>query len=72
MGGSLVSKNEFDDAKIDTFTSSSFNKFILVDSKPLNDQLHKFQDFIWHIQSKGNAFTEDCKVSNLIDKLYPS
>ena len=46
-----------------------FNKFIMIDSKPLNDQLHEFQDFNRHIQSKGNAFNEDYKGSNLIDKL---
>lgn len=29
-----------DDAGIERFTSSSFNKFIMVDSKSINEQIH--------------------------------
>ena len=42
-----------DDAGIERFTSSSFNKYMLSESKPINDQVHEFQDFIQHLQSKG-------------------
>ena len=35
-----------DDAGIERFTSSSFNKFIMTDSKLINDQLHEFQVYI--------------------------
>src|SRR4051812_15933616 len=45
---------------------------MMTDSKPLNGQLHEFQDFIRHLQSKGNQFSDDYKVSCLIDKLPPS
>ena len=31
-----------DDAGIERFTSSSFNKFMMSDNKPINDQLHEF------------------------------
>ena len=43
----------------------------MVDSRPLNDQLREFQNFIRHLQFKGNTFTENYKVSNIIDKLPP-
>ena len=58
-----------DDTGIKRFTSSSFNKFMMSDNKPVNDQLHEFQDFIRHLQSKGNQFSYDYKVSCLIDTL---
>ena len=57
-----------DDAEIERFTSS-FNKFMMSDSKPINDQLHEFQDFIRHLQSNGNQFSDDHRVSCLFDKL---
>jgi len=38
-----------DDAKIERFTSSSFNKFMMIDDKSINEQLHEFQDYIRHI-----------------------
>ena len=60
-----------DDSEIERFTSS-FNKFIMTDSKPINDQLHEFQDYIRHLQSKGNQLSDDYKVSYLIDKLPSS
>jgi len=58
-----------DDAGIEKYTSSSFNKFMMSDNKPINDQLHEFQNFIRHLQSKKNQFSDDYKVSYLIDKL---
>jgi len=61
-----------DDAGIERFTSSSFNKFMMFDNKPIDDQLHEFQDFIRHLQLKGNQFSDDYKVSCLIDKLPSS
>jgi len=39
-----------DDAGIERFSSSSFNKFMMSDNKPINDQLYEFQDFIRHLQ----------------------
>src|SRR5436189_4669319 len=68
----LTDEYSLDDAGIERFTSSSFNKFMITDTKPINEQLHEFQDFIRHLQSKGNQFSEDYKVSCLIDKLPPS
>ena len=47
----------------------AFNKFMIVDSKPINKHMHKFQDYTSHLQSKGNQFSDDHKVSCLIDKL---
>ena len=43
----------------------------MVNIKALNEQLHEFEEFIRHLQSKGNMFTEDYNVSSLIDKLPP-
>jgi len=68
----LEAEYGLDDAGILRFTSHSFNKFMMIDSKPINEQIHEFQDFIRHLQSKGNNFTDDFKVSCLIDKLPPS
>src|SRR3954471_6999670 len=68
----LTDEYGLDEARIERFTSSSFNKFMMTDSKPLNEQLHELQDFIRHLQSKGNQFSDDYKVSCLIDKLPPS
>ena len=41
-------ENEYglNDTEVEIFTSSSFNKFMMTASKPINDQLHKFQDYI--------------------------
>src|SRR3954467_12399003 len=50
----LTDEYGLDDAGIERFTSSSFNKLMMTDSKPLNEQLHEFQDFIRPLQTKGN------------------
>jgi len=39
---SLKEEYGFDDAGIKRFTSSSFNKFMMSDSKPIDDQFHEF------------------------------
>jgi len=38
----LEEKYSLDDTEIERFTSFSFNKFIMTNSKPINDQLHEF------------------------------
>jgi len=45
----LEDEYSLDDAGIERFTSSSFNKFMMTDSKSINDQLHEFQDYIRHL-----------------------
>ena len=52
----------FDDVGIKLFNSSSSNKFAMLDSKAIIEQLHEFQNFIRHLQFKGNMFTEDYRV----------
>ena len=42
----LEDEYDLNDAGIERFTSSSFNKFMRADSKLINDQLHEFQDYI--------------------------
>jgi len=42
---------------------------MMTDGKPINDQFHEFQVYIRHLQLKGNQFSDDYKVSCLIDKL---
>ena len=61
-----------DDAGTKRYTSSSFNKFMMVDNKLINDHIYKFQDYIRHLQLKRNQLSDDHKVSYLIDKLPPS
>src|SRR4051812_47836571 len=45
---------------------------MITETKPINEQLHEFQDFIRHLRLKGNQFSNDYKVSCLIDKLPSS
>ena len=72
LWNALEEKYGLDDAGIELFISSSLNKFMMVDSKPINEQIHEFQDYIRHLQTKKNQFSNDYKVSCLIDKLFHS
>jgi len=72
LHNALEEEYNLDDAGIGWFISSSFNKFMMVDSKPNIDQIHEFQVYIRHLQSKRNQFSNDYKVSYLINKLFPS
>jgi len=45
----LEEKYSLDDAGIERFTSSFFNKFMMTDSKLINNQLHEFQNYIRHL-----------------------
>ena len=40
----------------------------MTDSEPINNQLQEFQDYIRHLQLKGNQLSDDYKISCLIDK----
>ena len=62
-----------DDGGTERFTSSSsFNKFMMTDSKPINDQFHELQDYIGHLQLKDNQFSDDYNVScPLINSFLP-
>ena len=51
LWNALEAEYGYDDAGILRFTSSSFNKFIMVDDKPINEQTHEFLDFLRHLQS---------------------
>ena len=46
LWAALEEEYGLDDAEIKIFTYSSFNKFMITDSKSINDQLHEFQDYI--------------------------
>ncbi|KAK3015864.1 hypothetical protein RJ639_006552 [Escallonia herrerae] len=61
-----------DDAGIKRFNASTFNKFIMVEGKAISDQIHEFQDHLRAVEENGSKFSEDYKVSCLIDKLPPS
>ncbi|KAJ6816065.1 uncharacterized protein M6B38_419495 [Iris pallida] len=54
------------------FTSSAFNRYFMVDDKPMNEQIHEFQKYVRHIQAKGTTFSAEHKIACLIDKLPPS
>lgn len=45
----LETEYGLNDAEIERFNASNFNKFKLVDVKFLNDQIHEFQDYIRHM-----------------------
>ncbi|KAJ6847317.1 uncharacterized protein M6B38_281755 [Iris pallida] len=61
-----------DDAGIERSTSSAFNRYFMVDDKPMNEQIHEFQKYVRHIQAKGTTFSPEHKIACLIDKLPPS
>lgn len=44
----------------------------MVDNKPINDQIHEFQEHLRHVQAKGTFFSSEHKIGCLIDKLPPS
>jgi len=52
----LEEKYGLDDAEIEWLTSFSFNNFMMVDRKPINDQIHEFQDYICHLQLRKTNF----------------
>ncbi|KAH7865001.1 hypothetical protein Vadar_001022 [Vaccinium darrowii] len=60
------------DAGIERFTASNFNGYKLKDEKPVGDQIHEFQKVLRGVEKKGTTFSEELKVSCLIDKLPPS
>ena len=68
----LETEYGFDDVGAHRFSASSFYNFKMVNDKPIGDQLHTFQDHVRYLESKGSKFSEEFKVSNLIDKLPPS
>ncbi|KAK3004049.1 hypothetical protein RJ639_018361 [Escallonia herrerae] len=61
-----------DDAGIERFNASTFNKFVMVEGKEISDQIHEFQDHLRAVEENGSKFSVDYKVSCLIDKLPPS
>ncbi|KAK3037902.1 hypothetical protein RJ639_031793 [Escallonia herrerae] len=68
----LQGEYDIDDAGIERFNASTFNKFVMVEGKAISDQIHEFQDHLRAVEENGSKFSEDYKVSCLIDKLPPS
>ncbi|CAL2241227.1 unnamed protein product [Prunus armeniaca] len=60
------------DAGIDRFTVSNFNGYKMVENKSVGEQIHEYQELLRGVEKKGTKFSEDFKVSCLIDKLPPS
>ena len=44
----------------------------MVEDIPINDQLHKFQEYLKKLQANGDKFSEGFKVFSLLDKMPPS
>ena len=44
----------------------------MVDNKLVGDKVHEFQELLRKVERSGTKFSEDFKVSSLIDKLPPS
>ncbi|KAK3001404.1 hypothetical protein RJ639_020660 [Escallonia herrerae] len=61
-----------DDAGIECFNASTFNKFVMVEEEAISDQIQEFQDHLRAVEENGSKFSEDYKVYCLIDKLPPS
>ncbi|KAL6212271.1 hypothetical protein ACLB2K_017492 [Fragaria x ananassa] len=60
------------DVGVDRFIVSNFNSYKMVETKSVGDQIHEYQELLRGIEKKGTKFSEDFKVSCLIDKLPPS
>lgn len=67
----LETKYDLNNARIDMYNVSSFRKFRIEDGKPMNPQLHSFQECLRKAQSIGTIFSEDFKVTCLVDALPP-
>ncbi|KAK3009590.1 hypothetical protein RJ639_014726 [Escallonia herrerae] len=52
-----------DDAGIERFNASTFNKFVMVEGKAISDQIHEFQDHLRTVEENGSKFSEDYKCS---------
>ncbi|KAK3015556.1 hypothetical protein RJ639_007173 [Escallonia herrerae] len=50
-----------DDAGIERFNASTFNKFVMVEGKAISDQIHEFQDHLRAVEENGSKFSEDYK-----------
>ena len=76
----LEAEYGLDDAGINRFTASTFNNYKMVDGKPIGEQIHEFKELLQRAEKGGitdgeegkTLFSEDFKVSCLIDKLPPS
>ncbi|KAJ6826463.1 uncharacterized protein M6B38_373615 [Iris pallida] len=57
-------KDEYgcDDAGIDRFNSTTFNQYVMVDNKPINDQIHEFQEHLRQVQARGTFFSTEHKT----------
>ncbi|KAK3016815.1 hypothetical protein RJ639_007434 [Escallonia herrerae] len=60
-----------DDAGLEPFKASTFNKFVMVEGKAISDQIHEFQDLLRAFEENGSNFSEDYEVFCLIDKFLP-
>ena len=68
----LENKYGLDDAGIKRFTASDFNKFRMVDTKPMNEQIHEFETLIHQLSASGTKLDQSFQVACLIDKLPDS
>ena len=69
---SLESEYSLDDVGVERFNTSSFLRYVMVDNKPVNDQLHQFQEYLKKLQSNRTKFIKEFKVSSLLDKMPSS
>lgn len=68
----LEAEYGLDDAGVNRFAASSFNSYKMIDGKSIGDQIHEFKELLKGAEKSGTTFSEDFKVSCLIDKLPPS
>ena len=63
----LEKKYGLDDTGIKHFKASDFNKFKMIDSKIMNDQIHEFENFVQQLKAIGSTLDETFQISCLID-----
>ena len=68
----LESEYGLDDAGVERGNIASFLRYVMVDDKPINDQLHQFQEYLRKLQTNGTSLSEEFKISSLLDKLLLS
>ena len=68
----LERKYGSDDEGVKRYMATDFNKFKFVDNKPMNPQIHEFENIVNALRASGTTFSDSFLVQSLIDRLPTS
>ena len=68
----LERKYGSDDEGVKRYMATDFNKFKFVDNKPMNPQIHEFENIVNVLRASGTTFSDSFLVQSFIDRLPPS